>query len=205
MSLPAGWVVWTPGAADLPALRANAATTKRAILPFSRGVAAVERQLAKARGDVVQVGVRVPDPAAGLVTGSLFLTHLPRPVGKDGKPLTARQLLENRRAQRQARGRIYHHQELSLVTVPAGRAVLSNELWRKSWGMRDVALLATEIFPRGTDSFFRLELTSSYRELQPTLMAEISHMAHSFTVDRRGPDAGPDAGEEADAEGDDGA
>ncbi|WP_448072360.1 hypothetical protein [Georgenia yuyongxinii] len=189
MSLPAGWVVWTPGEADLRALSGAAATTKRAVLPFSRGVGAVERQAAKGRGDVVQVGLRVPDPAAGLVTGSLFLIHLPRPAGKDGTPLTARQLVENRRGQGRARGRIYHHHEVSLVTVPAGPAVLSNELSRKSWGMRDVAVLTTDIFPGGADSVFRLELTSHYRELQqPALMAEISHMAHSFTVDTPGPD-----------------
>jgi hypothetical protein len=201
MSLPAGWVIWTPKEPDLPALRATAATTKRAVLPFSRGVATIERQLTKAPGNVVQVGVRVTDPSAGTVSGSLFLTHWARPAGKDGQPLTAREHLKNRREQGQDRSRIYHHHEISLVTVPAGRAVLSNEMWRKKWGVRDTVVLATDIFPRGTDAVFRLEVSSRDAGLQPALMAEISHMAHSFAVDKREPGA---AGQ-ADPADDDGA
>lgn len=182
LTVPAGWVVWVPGSPDVPALRAAATTTKRAGLTLTQGIGVIEKELEKVHANVVQVGVRAADPRSGTVTGSMRLTHWPRPV-EGGKALNAKQHLDALRKQGQDGSRLYQHHEHSIVTVPSGQAVLSNEIWRKKWGIRTMMALAVVLFARGTDSVYRLEVTSRYGELQPELMADLSLMAHSFTVE----------------------
>jgi hypothetical protein len=181
MDLPEGWVVWEPASPDVTALRGAAATTKRAALLVSQGVGAVEKEIASARGRAVQAGLRVPDPRTGLVTASLRLTHWPRPV-ENGRPLDARRFLAQVEKIGPDPRRLYQHREVSLATVPAGELVLTNEIWRKRWGVRSLVRLVTTVFPRGTESIFELVVSSRYAELQPALMAETSLMAHGLTV-----------------------
>lgn len=179
--MPDGWVVWTPGEPDVGAL-VKKAVTKQGGVTLRRAIGEVEKELVKDRGDVVQVGARLADPRA--VTGTVRLTHWPRGES-DGTSLDAAQHLRDTEARGPARGLLYEHREVSLVTVPAGPSVLSNEIWRKRWGVRSMVTLTTDIFPTGTASVFRLRVSSGYRELQPELMADLSLMAHSFTVGTR--------------------
>ena len=181
MSVPQGWSVWVPGSPDVAALRAAATTTRRAGVSLTHGIGVIEKELEKAPGDVLQAGVRAADPRTGLVSGSMRLTHWPRPA-VDGRPLNAKRHLEQLREQGPAPGRQYQHREVTLTTVPAGQCVLVSEIWRKNWGLRSMTALTATIFPRGTSSLFRLEVTSRYGELQPELMAETSLMAHSLEV-----------------------
>lgn len=182
MTLPEGWVVWTPGSPDTAAL-VTSVTTRRGALVLRQGIGELEAEVARARGNVVQVGVRLVDPAA--LTGSMRLTYWPR-GGRDGKALDAGAHLADLRSRPQDRARLFEHREVSLTSLPAGQAVLSNEISRRRWGVRSTVSLATDIFPRGSAAVFRLHVTSRYRELQPTLMADLSLMAHSFTVEDAG-------------------
>jgi hypothetical protein len=181
MDLPEGWVVWEPGSPDVAALRAAAASTRRAGLSVTQAVGVLEKELESVHGTAVQAGLRVPDPRTGLVTASLRLSHWPRPRD-DGKELNARRYLDQLEKIGPDPRRLYQHREVSLATVPAGQLVLTNEIWRKKWGVRSLVRLVTTVFPRGTESIFELEVTSRYGELQPALMAEISLMAHGLTV-----------------------
>ncbi|MCK6209426.1 hypothetical protein KZX45_02580 [Georgenia sp. EYE_87] len=181
MELPEGWVVWEPGSPDVVALRAAAATTRRAGLSVTQAVGVLEKELEELRGTAVQAGLRVPDPRTGLVTASLRLSRWPRPE-ENGTVLDARRYLDQVKKVGPDAQRVYQHREVSLATVPAGQLVLTNEIWRRKWGMRSVVRLATTVFPEGTGSIFELEITSRYPELQPALMAETSLMAHGLTV-----------------------
>ena len=181
MDLPEGWFVWEPGHPDIPALRAAATTTRRAALTLTQGVGVLEKELEGLTSTAVQAGVRVTDPSTGLVSGSLRLSHWPRPT-QDGKALNARRYLDQVEKIGPDAGRLYQHREVSLATVPAGQLVLSNEIWRKKRGVRSLARLSATVFPGGTESIFELEVTSRYAELQPSLMAELSLMAHSLEV-----------------------
>jgi hypothetical protein len=181
MDLPEGWVVWEPGSPDVVALRAAAAATRRAGLSVTQAVGVLEKELESLRGTAVQAGLRVPDPRTGVVTASLRLSHWPRPA-ENGTALDARRHLDQIEKAGPDAQRVYQHREVSLATVPAGQLVLTNEIWRKKWGVRTLVRLVTTLFPRGTESIFELEVTSRYPELQPELMAETSLMAHSLTV-----------------------
>lgn len=181
MDLPEGWFVWEPGHPDIQALRAAAAASRRAALSLTQGVGVLEKELEGLTSTAVQAGVRVTDPRTGLVSGSLRLSHWPRPT-EGGKVLNARRYLDQLEKIGPVPGRLHQHREVSLATVPAGQLVLSNEIWRKKWGVRSLARLSATVFPGGTESIFELELTSRYAELQPSLMAELSLMAHSLEV-----------------------
>lgn len=181
MDLPEGWVAWQPGAPDVAALQAAGTTTARGAAALARRVRVAEAEVTALPGQVHQLGVRVADPRRGQVSASMYLTQWVRPTTA-GKQLTARRHLTALEERGQDPARTYQYREASIEQVPAGQLVLRNEVWRPRRRLGWHVTLETTIFPRGTDAMFELTVNSRHGELQPELMADISLMAHSFTL-----------------------
>ena len=181
MDLPQGWVSWEPGSPDVAAAQASVTTTRRGAAALARRIGVAEKEVTLLPGEVRQLGVRVSDPRTGQVSASLYLTQWARPT-TDGKQLNARRHLTALEKQAQDPARTYRHREASIEKVPAGQLVLRNEIWRPRRRPGWNVTLETTIFPRESDDMFELTMSSRYGDLQPDLMAEISLMAHSFTL-----------------------
>ncbi len=183
MDVPAGWAVWEPGSPDVRALCAAATASRRAELTLARRIRVVEKEVTALPGNVRQVGVRVTAPRTGAVSGSMSLTQWARPTTDGGKRLNARLHLDALAAHDPEPTRAYRHREATVEKVPAGQLVLRNEVWRPRRRAGWVTELEATIFPRGSEDMFELAVRSRHADLQPTLMAELSLMAHSFRLD----------------------